>query len=148
MRPHNSDYRQYVEAIFASAPFIDALGVRLLDVGPGWCETELVVRPDHLQQDDFIHAGVQATMADHSSGAAAGSLIAPDETVLTVEFKINLLRPAHGERLFCRAEVIKPGRRITVSESDVYAVQDAERRHVARATVTLAIVENPRTRAS
>ncbi len=141
MQPQNPEYQQFVKAIFNEAAFVNELGLRLKDVGPGWCETELHVRPTHLQQNNLIHAGVQATMADHTGGAAAGSLVGINESVLTVEFKINLLRAAQGDQLFCRAEVIKPGHSFSVSQADVYALQGTERKHVARATITLAVIE-------
>ena len=82
-------------------------------------------------------------MADHTGGAAAGSLVGINESVLTVEFKINLLRAAQGGQLFCRAEVIKPGHSFSVSQADVYALQGNKRKHVARATITLAVVDGP-----
>ena len=140
LNPQNPDYLAVVQAIFRQTPFIQHLGIELVDIGPGWCETRLVVHQEHLQQDGFIHAGVQATLADHTAGAAAGSLMAPGEIVLTAEFKINLLRPAQGERLRGRADVLRAGKTLTVVESSVYAqAQDGEKL-VAKAMVTLAVV--------
>ena len=101
--------------------------------------THLSVREDLCQQDGYVHAGVQATMADHTAGAAAYSLLAAGDVGLTVEFKINLLAPATGERLECEAELVRAGRRISVAESTVFAVGE-ERRACARALVTLALV--------
>ena len=77
-------------------------------------------------------------MADHSAGGAAGTLLKKGQLVLTVEFKINLLRPARGDYLRCSAEVLKPGRTLTIAESEVYAVTGDESKMVAKATVTLA----------
>jgi uncharacterized protein (TIGR00369 family) len=91
--------REELERIFNAAPFVASLGIRLLTIGSGICETELDVEPRHLQQDGFVHAGVQATMADHTAGGAAATLIESGHMVLTVEFKINLLRAAKGQRL-------------------------------------------------
>lgn len=140
MQPDSPDYKTMLQAIFQQAPFIHDIGIQLRDCGPGWCETELTVQPRHMQQNQFIHAGVQATMADHTAGASAGTLVTADERVLTVEFKINLLRPAVGEMLFCRAQVLKPGKTLTISESEVFAVTPGERKLVSKATVTLAVV--------
>ncbi|HEU4741239.1 MAG TPA: PaaI family thioesterase [Meiothermus sp.] len=128
--------RSEIQRLFTSAPFIQHVGLKLLNAGEGWCETEIEVQAHHQQQDGFIHAGVLATMADHTAGSAAATLIRPGQYVLTVEFKINLLRPARGQRLRCRAEVLKPGKTLSVVESSL-----STDRLVAKATVTLAILE-------
>ena len=130
MKPQNPSYRDHTRAIFDKAPFI-------ADLGPGWCETALAVAPKHLQQNGYVHAGVQATMADHSAGGAAGTLVRGNERVLTAEFKIHLLRPAVGERLRCRATVLKPGKTLIVAESEVFAIHAGKEKLVAKATVTL-----------
>jgi uncharacterized protein (TIGR00369 family) len=130
-------------AIFRDAPFIRDLGIELVGAGPGWCETTLVPAPRLLQQDGFVHAGVMATMADHTAGGAAGTLAQAGQIVLTVEFKINLLRPARGERLRCRAELVKPGKNLSVAESSVFSAQGGVEKIVAKAMVTLALVAAP-----
>ena len=129
-----------VRRIFDQAPFIADLGVVLERVAPGECETSLRLEQRHLQQDGFAHAGVQATLADHTAGAAAATLVGPNEFVLTVEFKINLLRPAHGERLRCRARVLKPGSRIDVVESELWTEDGGDSKLVAKAMVTLVVL--------
>jgi uncharacterized protein (TIGR00369 family) len=106
MIPRNPRYEERIRAVFDTAPFMRHLGVVLRRCEPGFCETSLPVQPWQLQQDGFIHAGVQATIADHGAGAAAGTLMAEDEIVLSVEFKVNLLRPAQGDELICRAKVL------------------------------------------
>jgi uncharacterized protein (TIGR00369 family) len=116
------------------------LGIVLQAVEVGWCETVLTVAPRHWQQNGFIHAGVQATMADHTAGAAAATLMAAGQMVLTVEFKISLLRPAVGEQLRCRAEVVKAGRRITFVESAVYALHHDESKLVSKLAATMTFV--------
>lgn len=140
METRNPHYREQVRGIFDMAPFVVDLGLVLTDLGPGWCDSVLEVAPRHLQQDGYVHAGVQATMADHTAGGAAGTLIRSDEMVLTAEFKINLLRPAMGDRLRCRATVLKPGKTLIVAESEVYAAREGQEKLVAKATVTLAPV--------
>jgi len=136
----NPNNRQAVQQIFERAPFIKEIGYRLVDLGEGWCETALDVQPKHMQQDNFIHAGVQATMADHTAGAASATVIKDGEIVLTVEFKINLLRPAVGEALRCKATVLRAGKTLIVAESEVYAQKGADEKLCAKATVTLAVV--------
>ena len=140
MRATNPDYPAKVRHIFAAAPFIAELGIELDDVGEGHCQSRLALARRHCQQDGFVHAGVLATMADHTAGAAAGTLVRADQTVLTIEFKINLLRPAVGDARRCRAAVLRQGRSISVVESEVFARRDGREVLVATATVTLAVV--------
>jgi len=141
MKTQNPNFREQVRWIFEAAPFVGGLGLELADLGPGWCESVLPVAAKHLQQDGYIHAGVQATAADHTAGGAAGTLVKPDQTVLTVEFKINLLRPAQGDRLRCRATVLRAGKTLIVSESEVFTGKDGDEKLAAKATVTLAVVK-------
>jgi uncharacterized protein (TIGR00369 family) len=125
-----------LERVFNTALFGKHIGLELIGAGEGWCETQIVLGPHHQQQEGFVHAGVQATMADHTGGCAASTLVSPRQYVLTVEFKINLLRPAKGERLRCRAQVLKAGKSITVVESEVFTDK-----LVSKATMTLAVLE-------
>lgn len=129
-----------IERLFQTAPFIRHLGLELVDAAPGRCETALVLEPHHLQQDGVVHAGVLATIADHTSGTAGASLIRPGEYVLSAEFKINLLRAASGERLHCVGTVLKAGRRLIVAESEVFDGPPANGRLAAKATVTLVVM--------
>lgn len=129
-----------IRRIFLDAPFIAELGIELASAGDGQCETTLEIQPRHLQQDGFVHAGVQSTMADHTAGAAAGTLIGPGEIVLTAEFKINLLRPARGDHLVCRASVMKPGRTLMVVESAFFCVTDSTETLVSKLMGTMAVV--------
>ncbi|MGQ9787546.1 MAG: PaaI family thioesterase [Anaerolineae bacterium] len=116
-------------------------GIQVSHVAYGIFETFLEVRPEHQQQDGFVHAGVMATMADHTGGYAAFTIVPPDKRVLTIEFKINFFKPATGRHLVCRARVINGGQRIIVSEADVFSITEGVEKHVARAMVTLMAVE-------
>jgi len=129
------------KAIFAQAPFINDLGIVLDRIEDGCVQTLLKVEPKHLQQDGYVHAGVQATMADHTAGGAGALVIDKDQTVLSIEFKINLLRPAKGPELVCRARVLRAGRTIIVAESEVFDRGEEGERLTAKATVTLAVVK-------
>lgn len=137
--PRHADVDGLVRHLF-SAPFVVDLGMVLSGHGPGRCESVLELAPRHLQQDGYVHAGVLATMADHTAGVAAATRVGDGETVLTAEFKIHLLRAARGTALRCVGEVLKAGRRLTVAEATVHAVDDGSERLVAKASLTLAVV--------
>lgn len=142
MTPHAPDpgYRRVVEAGFAEAAFLSELGVQLADCGPGWCESVLTLAPRHLQHTGVVHAGVLSTIADHTAGGAAMTVTPADSFILTVEFKIHLLRPGRGESLSCRAQVLKPGKSFHVVESEVYALAGGTRTLVAKLSGTMAVL--------
>ena len=133
-----------VEKIFYEANFIRDLDIRLEKVGAGTCETSLEVQ-ERLRQHGFVHGGVVATMADHTAGGAARS-ISGARDVLTVDFKINYLRPAIGDRLRCTASVLRAGRSMIVAEALVFAHNDGKEDLVAKLTETLFVVEDPKAR--
>lgn len=128
--------------IFAKAPFVADLGIVPTTVDDGRVSSRLVLQPRHLQHTGVVHAGVMVTMADHSMGAAAQSIAAEGQVVLTADLSTQLLRPAQGETLLCEARVLKPGRQVCFTEADVYALQGERRVHVARASATMALVQN------
>ncbi len=134
-----------LDRLFKRSPFIADLGLRLESAGHGECATVLPLQPRHLQQDGYVHAGVQATMADHTAGAAAVTLIECGQIVLTAEFKINLLRPAKGERLICRSRVLKQGKQLTVVESEIFCAKPDTEYLASKATATIVVV-TPRKR--
>ncbi|HEY9842937.1 MAG: PaaI family thioesterase [Candidatus Sericytochromatia bacterium] len=94
----------------ATTPFLRLLGIELGTLARGACTLTMAIKPEHLQQDGFVHAGVQATLADHACGTAAATCMGPKEGVLSIEFKLNLLKPARGERISAVARVIRAGR--------------------------------------
>ncbi len=100
------------------------------------------VMPHHRQQDGYIHAGVMATMADHTAGYAAYTLTPDDFRILTIEFKINFLKPAFGEEMFCHAKIIKGGKQILVADSEVFDLNRGGKYLVAKAIVTLMAVHD------
>ena len=107
---------------------------------PGVFETHFVIEPHHLQQDGFVHAGVIATMADHTAGYAAFTTVGPAFRILTIEFKINFFKPATGDSIVCRSRVVQGGKKIIVSESEVFACSDGLEKAVSKAMVTLMAV--------
>jgi uncharacterized protein (TIGR00369 family) len=127
--------------VFENAAFVADIGVRLVDIGPGWAETELEVLPRHYQHTGIVHMGVQATIADHTAGTATTTVLHAGEYVLSAQFTLNLLRPAAGQLLRCRSTVLKPGHRLVIVESEVYAVDQGESTLVSKATVTLVVLK-------
>ncbi|GAA3433553.1 PaaI family thioesterase [Kutzneria kofuensis] len=113
------------------------LGARLGHVGPGVVHILLPARPEVTQQHGYFHAGATSAIADSAGGYAAYTLFPEGTSVLTVEFKINLLAPAVGEHLEAVGTVLKPGRTLTVCRLDVFAVQGEQRTLVAAGQQTL-----------
>jgi len=136
-QPADPDYAARVTDSFARQSVMDLIGARMTRVTPGETEIELPFRPDLCQQHGFFHAGITSTIADSASGYAAFSLFPADASVLTIEFKINLIAPAAGERLRAVGRVLKPGRTITVAESEVFALKDGGEKLCARLNATL-----------
>lgn len=132
-----------VRAFFARAPFVVDIGMRVDAAGEGEVSTSIALEPRHFQHSGVVHAGVIATLADHTSGAAAQTMAADDELILTAEMKLALLRAAQGERLVCKAKVLKPGRRVSFVEADVWCVAGTRETHVARFSATMAVVPMP-----
>jgi uncharacterized protein (TIGR00369 family) len=130
-------FRDRVRESFDSQTFMRTLGVRMTGLEPGRCILEMETRPDLCQQNGFVHAGATTAIADTAAGYAAFSLVPPGANILTVEFKMNLLNPAAGERLTARAEVIKSGRTLMVVRSDVVALKDGGESPVATMLATM-----------
>jgi uncharacterized protein (TIGR00369 family) len=117
--------------------FIAEVGYRVRRYEAGCLESGLEIQDRHRQQDHYIHAGVLAAMADHTAGYAAFSLVAEDQRILTVEFKINFLRPAYGHGLVCRSRILRAGGQILTGESEVFDQRPEGEVLAAKALVTL-----------
>jgi uncharacterized protein (TIGR00369 family) len=121
MNPLNPSFARDVEDSFARQPIMKLIGAWLSLVEPGVVEITLPYRADLLQQNGYLHAGIITTIADSACGYAAYTLMPARSNVLSVEFKVNLLRPAQGETFVARAEIIKAGGTLTVVRADVFA---------------------------
>jgi uncharacterized protein (TIGR00369 family) len=122
--PRDANYAERVRDSFARQTIMALIGARLAEVEAGKVTIELPFRDDLCQQHGFFHAGVTSTIADSAGGYAAFSLYPAGSSVLTVEFKINLLAPAAGQGLRAVGQVVRSGRRLSVCEVDVF-VEDA-----------------------
>ncbi len=116
---------------------MDFIKAKLVEIRPGYCEIHLPYREELSQQHGFFHAGVIGTIADNAGGYAAYSLMPADSTVLTVEYKLNLLSPGNGDLLIGRGQVIKSGRTLTICRSDIVVMKDGRENLCAIAIVTL-----------
>lgn len=119
--PQDPDFEARVRASFARQRFMTTLGARLARLEPGLCEIELDFLESLTQQHGYLHAAVGTAIADSAGGYAAYSLMPADSSVLAVEFKINLLEPARGQRFVGRGRVLRAGKRLSVCALEVVA---------------------------
>ncbi|OPL11443.1 MAG: hypothetical protein AVO38_04615 [delta proteobacterium ML8_D] len=135
--PLDKNYVQKVRSSFQRQKFMEFIGARLAEVHPGYCEIHLPYKKELSQQHGFFHAGVIGTLADNSGGYAAFTLMPPRASILTVEYKLNILAPGDGELLIARAQVIKAGRTLTICRPEVFVVKDGYETMSAAALMTL-----------
>ena len=140
--PQDPYFEARVRASFARQQVMATLGATMARVAPGEVEIELPFRADLTQQNGFLHAGIVTTIVDSACGYAAYSLMPAGVNVLTVEYKVNLLAPARGERFVARGSVLRAGRTITVCAGDVVAVQDDREQLVATMLATMMTVRD------
>jgi uncharacterized protein (TIGR00369 family) len=134
---------QFLKKDYAQG-FIADVGFEVVDCQRGYLESRLKVMERHRQQDNYVHAGVMATMADHTAGYAAFSLVHEEFRILTIEFKINFLEPAWGDALICRSRILREGGQILVGESEIFDQRSDGEVLVAKAIVTLKAVHQSR----
>jgi len=130
-----------VRASFARQGLMATLGARLVHVAAGAVDLELTFDERLTQQDGYLHAGALTAALDSACGYAALTPMPEDAAVLTVEFKVNLLAPAAGERFLPRGRFVRAGRTLTVCRGDAVAVTADEERHVATMTATMMALE-------
>src|SRR3989337_847251 len=130
---------QFLKKDYARGLIAD-VGYEAVNFERGRLESRLKILTRHRQQDNYIHAGVIATMADHTAGYAAFSVVPEDHRILTIEFKINFLDPAFGHALVCRSRILREGGQILVGESEVFDQRTDQEVLVAKALVTLKAV--------
>lgn len=131
-----------VRAIFEGQALMRTLGATLVRIAPGIVEIGFDFNMDFTQQNGFLHAGVTASLVDTACGLAATTLMPAGADVLSVEFKVNLLRPAAGARFIASGRVIKPGFTLMVTQGDLWALplatsNDNDRVHVATMQATM-----------
>jgi uncharacterized protein (TIGR00369 family) len=137
--PH---FERRVRESFARQELMSLLGASLAHVAPGEVDIELPFSPRLTQQHGFLHAGAIASILDSACGYAASTLMDADAAVLTVEFKINLLEPAMGDRFVAHGRVVRAGRTVTVCRGDAVAEAGGGEKVVAIVTATVMTVRD------
>jgi uncharacterized protein (TIGR00369 family) len=140
-QPGTPDYDARVRRVFAGQPAMATIGAKIVSVAPGEVVVELPIAPHICQQHGFVHAGIVTAAVDTACGAAAVTLFPAGAGVLTVEFKVNLLAPAAGEKLVATGRVKRAGKQITFCVGEVEAVAGDKRRPVAYMTATMMTIE-------
>jgi uncharacterized protein (TIGR00369 family) len=143
MKPPDQDFAARVRSSFDRQQAMALLGAQMTEVQAGMTAITLPFRDALTQQHGFVHAGIITAIADSACGYAALSLMPPDVGVLTIEFKVNLLNPAAGERFVARGRVAKPGRTIMVCTGEVVAErEDGAQQTVALIQATMMVVRD------
>jgi uncharacterized protein (TIGR00369 family) len=138
--PADPGYAARVRGSFARQGAMKTLGAVLTAVEPGYCAIALVPRPEVAQQHGYVHAGIVSAIVDSAGGYAGYTLFPVGASVLTVEFKINLVAPAAGERLLAEGFVVKPGRTLVITRGEVHAERHGKRTLVAIMQQTLMVM--------
>ena len=140
--PQDPQFEARVRDSFARQQVMTTIGATITSVEPGLVEIQIPFRPDLTQQHGFLHAGVITTIVDSACGYAALSLMPAQVGVLTIEYKVNFLAPAAGERFVARGRVTKPGRTVTVCTGDVLAAQEGRETPIATMLTTMMVVRD------
>ena len=138
--PPDPDYAARVRASFDRQSAMRLIGARMTRIAPGACTIELPCRDDLTQQHGYIHAGIVSMIVDSAGGYAGFTLFPADASVLTVEYKLNLVAPATGEHLVAQASVVKPGRTLVITRGEVYAERNGARTLCAIMQQTLIVL--------
>lgn len=125
----------------AAQGFMRHVGAEIETLEPGECVLSVMQRPELLQQYGFFHGGVTAFLVDNATTIAAATKVKDGKRPLTAEYKLSLLSPAVGEKLICRARVIKPGNLLSVVAADAFVVKDGVEKQTAAALATIAMID-------
>ena len=140
--PKDPDFEAKVRDSFGKQTAMQSLGAVIGRVKPGSVEIEMPYRADFTQQHGFVHGGIVTAIVDSACGYAALSLSVRETQVLTVEYKVNFVAPARGDRLLARGEVVRSGSTITVCKGDVFAYEGKDEKLVASMLTTMMLMPN------
>lgn len=124
LHAHDPAFADRVRASFAKQHAMELIRATLPVVEPGCTEIHLPHWSGVEQQHGFVHGGVVGMIADSAAGYAAMTLVSASASVLTVEYKMNLVAPADGDKLIARGKVVRPGRTLVVTQAEVFALKD------------------------
>jgi uncharacterized protein (TIGR00369 family) len=131
------DFERRVRSSFARQQLMRFIGAEISSLSPGRCEIRLPYREELSQQHGYFHGGVIGMVADSAGGYAAYTLMPADSSVLTVEYKMNLLAPGDGDLLVADGHVLKAGRNLVISRAEVYVFKGGREAHCATMQQTL-----------
>ena len=137
--PAFAGYEARVRESFARQGAMKLIGAAISEVAPGYCAIAVAPRSELSQQHGYVHAGIVSAIVDSAGGYAGFTLFPEDASVLTVEFKLNLVAPAKGERIVAEGFVVKPGRTLAITRGEVYAEEGGKRTLVAIMQQTLIV---------
>lgn len=133
----DAEYESRVRESFSRQGLMKHLGAELAVLGAGHAEIHVPFRIEVTQQHNYFHAGVSGAIADSACGYAAYTLMPANSSVLTAEYKMNLLAPADGEKLMARARVLRSGKTLKICAADVYVLKSGEEIHCATMLATV-----------
>lgn len=135
--PRDPNFEEVIRASFGLQRVMSTIGARLRSVMPGEVEIELPFREDLTQQDGYLHAGITTTIVDSACGYAAFTFMPAGSGVLTVEYKVNFVAPARGDKFIATGRVLRPGRTLTLCNGEVNAVEGEKRTLIAAIQTTM-----------
>ncbi len=138
----DKNFVKKVRESFSAQTVMNFIGAEITRIEAGAVDIELLYRKDLTQQNGFIHAGIITTIADSACGYAAFSLMPKGADVLSVEFKVNLLSPAIGEKFVAEARVLRAGKTLTIVQGNVFAIKSGQRKHIAIMLATIMCLKN------
>ncbi len=138
--PLDPNFETRIRASFARQKIMETIGAHITRVEAGKVDIELPFRDDLTQQNGYLHAAVATAIADSACGYAAYTLMPEASQVLTIEYKVNFVSPARGERIIARARVVRPGRTVTVSAGDVFAESEGREKLIATMLATMIMI--------
>lgn len=138
-QPADASFAERVLKSFNKQGVMAHMGASMPVIEPGYCEIHLPFKADLTQQHGFFHGGVIGMIADSAAGFAGYSLTGADAGVLTIEYKMNIVAPGDGELLIAEGTVIKPGRNVSVTKADVFAIKNGKRKLCATMLQSLAV---------